>query len=84
MGSQIFTTYKIFFYLMQKPIMYGIFLICHYGLAFKEFPKGNVGKKHFFKKSQKSLCWIRQPFFFFGCQVAKIRQKNNIFKPLCI
>jgi hypothetical protein len=30
----------------------------------------------FFFKSQKSLCWIPQPFFF-GRQVAKIRQKKK-------
>jgi hypothetical protein len=30
----------------------------------------------FFFKSQKSLCWIRQPFFF-GRQVAKIHPKKK-------
>jgi hypothetical protein len=31
----------------------------------------------FFKKSQKSLCWIRQHFLFIYRQVAKIRQKKE-------
>jgi hypothetical protein len=30
----------------------------------------------FFSKSEKSLCWIRQPYFFCR-QVAKIRQKKK-------
>jgi hypothetical protein len=29
------------------------------------------------KKSQKTLCWIHQPYFIFGCQVLKIHHKNR-------
>jgi hypothetical protein len=31
----------------------------------------------FFFNSQKSLCWISQPFFFWSPSVAKISQKKE-------
>jgi hypothetical protein len=31
----------------------------------------------FIKSSPKAICWIRQPFFFLGRRVAKIRHKKK-------